>query len=265
METLYADMVLYTSLFIQKYAPIIQTIIPNSVRSNDFVSYSYSSDLRSQVCFNFDDDSYYQFTIDPEQKRIYFQYVDKNKTTFTLADYKKMVSIIPFASLDYNKVYEIFDFLEQDDLNYDSIGNITRYNSISFYNSDSILSLNAMLVTYDIKYKEFYRKIHKKSKIRTFIDVEFCFDNEMNISVNYSFEILLTPKRAFEISVQDNNYICNNSLMTKDELFTYIKNERQSIIQEDLNKILKKSSVNMDIEFNEKFKDQLKVIEMVMI
>ena len=63
-----------------------------------------------------------------------------------------MVSIIPFAPIDYSKVYEVFDFLEHDDLNYDSIGKITRYNSTSFYNDDSFLSLNALLVTYDMNY-----------------------------------------------------------------------------------------------------------------
>jgi len=267
MGSLYADMVRYTSLFIQKYCPIIQNAIPNGVMSDEFVSYGYSSDLRSEVCFEFEDHSYYQIVIDPEQKTIELNYIDENRSVYDLADYKKMLSIIPFVPIDYSKVYEIFDFLQKDDFNYDSIQTLKCYNNISFCNSDFFLTLEHMLVTYELKYKTFYKKLHKKSKIKIPINLKLCFDDEMNIDVRYYFELMLAPKRNISISLdyKKGTYLCNNINMTKDELFNYIKKERQLIIQGDLNKILKKSNISMDIEFNEQFKDQLKIIEMVMI
>jgi hypothetical protein len=254
----------YTNLFIERYYDMIHAVIPDSVMSFSYEKL-YSTEYYSQVCFKFDDGSCYIFEISPPYNTIRLHYYNKDRLEFK--DYKKMLSIVPFIKFDYNKAYEIFDFIESDDLNYDSIKSCKRFNTNPFDENNRSLELSSVSVAYIIEYKKIYKYIHKKSKIRADILFDLVFDEHMNIDILYYVNISFVSKEIMTIYFYFNKdtYYFRNIEMTKEELFNVIAKERQKIIKKDINKKLRKAGLDMDVQFDDGLKDQLNVLEMLTI
>lgn len=262
MSENYDKMVKYTGLFMNKHCDNIQSVIPDSV-----VSYGYHADCTSEVCFEFSNDAYYKFEINPSTNIITLYYNDNEKATYSLTEYKKMLSIMPFVKVDYSKVFEIFDFIENNDLKYNSIKTCKRFNKESFYSDECVLSLNDLSVSYIINYKNIYKKIHKKAKFQTTVSLKMLFNENMDIDVRYFINLSFVSNRTLDIyfDFNKNFYVCNNVEMTKDELFKTIVDEREYVIKRDINKILHKSGIDMDIDFDNNFKDQIDIFQMLTI
>ena len=262
MSENYDKMVKYTGLFIKKYCDTIKSIIPDSV-----MSYGYCADCTSEVWFEFSDRSYYKFEINPKTSVITLHYNDNEKSTYSLTEYKKMLAIMPFVKVDYSKVFEIFDFIENNDFKYNSIKNCKRFNETSFCPDKSFLSLNSLRVSYRIHYKDIYKKIHNKAKFQTTVSLKMLFNENMDIDVRYFINLSFVSNRILNIYFDFNkdSYICNNVEMKKCELFKTIVDEREHVIKRDIHKTLSRSGIDLDIDFNNNFKDQLNLVEMVVI
>lgn len=268
--TAHERLVKHTALFIQRYSDIILNNLDKGT-----MSYSYTKNNSSLIKFMSLDYTSYTFELfssdlSDNDKFIPSEIRYELKLTVTGPEqdentiYKSIKKVIPFVNVNYKRVFEIFDFLQKDDQLLGTIQSFKRFNSMT---TDFKAVFNGVKVVHEIKYENFYKKIYKRKKLNNETLTHLFFDNDLNISTGYTVVLDFSPNSFSEICFSDldeSYYVSEKSnFFTKDELFEYIKSSRRDFIEYRINKLFK--NIEFEIDFDNNFKDQIHILEMLTI
>ena len=264
------QLVKHTALFIQRYSEIILSHLDKGT-----MNYSYTKNSSALIVFTSSSHDTYTFELFSKV----FSYDDKFNSTSTHYPmkltvegpnqnentiYQSIKKIMPFISVDYKKSFEIFDFVQSDDHLLGTIQSFKRFNSMT---NDFQAVFNGVKIIHDIKYSAFYKKIYNRAKLNNETLTSLFFDDELNISTLYSVILDFSPHYFVEIDFASNTndyYLpAEKKFLSKDELFEYITSSRRFFIKNKIGKLFK--NIEIDIEFDNNFKDQIKILEMLTI
>lgn len=256
MNNAHTELVRLTALFIEKYGSIIM----NNAR-NCRMEYGYNTSGSSTVTFCLENGDNYLFEIIPQFRDMKIELWNSLNTEDDFI-YRRFLQVAPFLKFDYTRVFEIFDFMKNDDKSIDSISSFKRFNVISkgsrnFFNSSKVL--------YEIKYHNFYKKINRRVKMKSPIDTAISFDNDMNIVMYCSINIAFSDRDFVWIKFNDfdDHYSVDNQNINKSELFNYISTKRRTAIINNINRQFK--NIEVDIQFNEHYQEHIQLLEMLTI
>lgn len=268
--TVHELLVKHTALFIQRYSDIILSHLDNGT-----MNYSYTRNSSALITFTSSAHDTYTFELFSKV----FSYDEKFKSTSTHYPmkitvegpnhnentvYQSIKKVIPFISVDYKSAFEIFDFIQSDDRLLGSIQSFKRFNSMT---NDFQAVFNGVKIVHDIKYSAFYKKIYNRAKLNNETLTSLFFDDELNISTLYSVILDFSPHYFIEIdfSNKTNDYYlpAEKIFLTKNELFEYITSSRRLFIKNKIGKLFK--NIEIELDFDNNFKDQINILEMLTI
>lgn len=261
MNNGHTELVRLTALFIEKHGSVISKKIPDSE-----MTYSYNTSGSSNVSYHLKDGSCYIFEILPQGRNIKIQLAN-TLTTPERSIYRGFLKAAPFVNVDYKRVFKIFDFIKQDDEHLGSIKSFKRFNAIadSYYDF-----FNANKLVYQILYKDFYKKINRRVKMNASIKTYLSFDAEMNIVIYYTITITSSDRDFIEINfntLADTYDVVDNSVdgqnMNQEQLFNYISAKRRKEIIKNIERTFK--NIDFEIDFDNKFQEQIQLLEMLAI
>ena len=255
MSNTHAELVRLTALFIEKYGSIISQNKPDSE-----MKYGYNTSGSSNVSFHLNDETCYIFEIIPHTSTIKIQLATLKTPEQPI--YRDFLKAAPFITIEYKRVFEIFDFIKTDDEQLGSIQSFKRFNAISdschdFFNTNKLI--------YEIGYKDFYKKINRRVKMNTVIGKHLGFDTDMNIIVNYNIDIIFSDRDVIAIKFNnvDDHYSVDDHYMNKEQLLNYISVKRRRAIRKNINRSFK--NIDFDIDFDNKYQEQIQLLEMLTI
>lgn len=255
MTTQHERLVKYTAMFIEKYGQIISDNVNCSGPT-----YCYNSSGTSNVYFRPNNETIYSFQIFPEDRKI--------KIHLNIPDvqehlvYKTISSKFPFIKVDYKRIFEIFDFIKQDDQPLDSIKSFKRFNSMV---SSLDESFNGVKVVYAITYNSFYKTINKRTKLNSQVDTYLHFDEEMNMIIYSTINISFSDRDFIDIEFNsfDDGYNVDEVYMNKEQMFEYIHKKRRAGILKNIKRSFKE--IDFEINFDDHFKEHIQLLEMLHI
>lgn len=256
MSNAHDELVRLTALFIEKYGSIIMNNAQNC-----HMEYGYNTSGSSTVTFRLEDGDHYVFEIIPQFRNVKIELWN----SFNHEDdfiYRRFLQVAPFVKFDYTRVFEIFDFMKNDDKSIDSISSFKRFNVITkgsrnFFDSSKVI--------YEIKYNNFYKKINRRVKMKTPIYKALSFDTDMNIVMYFGINIVFSDRDFIWIKFNafDDHYSVDNQHINKSELFNYISAKRRTDIINNINRQFK--NLEVDIQFNEHYQENIQLLEMLSI